>query len=87
MNNSISLTQRKLFNLFIAFSQELLSYKDIFTIKLSTLLHELNTNNIKYLKDQIKQLMSTVVDFNLLDKDKKSIWIASSLLASVAFKN
>jgi hypothetical protein len=87
MSNSISLMQRKLFNLFISYAQDYLKYKDIFTINLSNLLNEINSNNIKYLKEQIKELMSTVVDFNLLDKDKKTIWLASTLLSSVAFKN
>ena len=43
-----------------------------------------NSKNISYLKESLRQLMATVVEFNLLGKDKES-WSATTLLSSVEF--
>ena len=86
ISNKISLLQRKLFNFLIAFAYIDLKTKESFTIELNylKLIVGFNSKNLSYLKDAIKGLMATVVEFNLLSKDKDA-WSATTLLASVEF--
>lgn len=88
ISNKISLLQRKLFNFFIAHAYINLDKQESFDINISDLKSRLwfDSKNIWYLKESIKWLMSTIVDFNLLGKDKES-WSATTLLSSAEFKN
>lgn len=87
ISNKITLLQRKLFNFLIAHSYIYLNEKESFEIKISDLKYRLwfDSKNIEYLKESLKQLISTVVEFNLLWKDKDS-WSATALLSSVEFE-
>jgi len=60
---------------------------EVFEISLSSLKWRLGFNswNNKYLQESLKKLITTAVEFNLLNKDKED-WAASALLASVRFK-
>jgi len=88
ISNKITLLQRKLFNFFIAHAYSDLDKQETFEINLSDLKTRLwfDSKNIWYLKESIKWLMSTVVEFNLLWKEKE-VWSATSLLADVTFNN
>jgi len=88
ISNKISLLQRKLFNFFIAHAYIHLDKQESFDINIADLKSRLwfDSKNIWYLKESIKWLMSTIVDFNLLWKDKES-WSATTLLSSAEFKN
>ncbi len=68
ISNKISLLQRKLFNFLIGNAYLFLDKKDTFEIDLSDLRSRLgfNSNNGAYLKESLKLLISTVVEFNLL---------------------
>ena len=86
ISNQISLLQRKLFNYLVGHAYIDLGDKDIFEININALTANLwfNSNNHKYLKQSLKDLIAVVVEFNVLAKDKDP-WSASSLLASVEF--
>lgn len=86
ISNKISLLQRKLFNFLIAHAYIYLNEKDSFEINLNDLKTRLsyNSKNLAYLKESLMWLISTVVEFNLLWKDKDS-WSATALLSSVEF--
>jgi len=88
MWNTISLLQRKLFNYLVGHAYIFLDTQEIHDIKISSLKENLgfNSKNNDYLKESLKKLISTIVEFNLLWKDKEN-WSASSLLSSVEFKN
>lgn len=45
-----------------------------------------NSNNNDDLKEKLKELARTQVEWNILDKDKKNKWTASTLLADVSIK-
>lgn len=87
ISNKISLLQRKLFNFLISHAYIFLKEQDTFEIGLNDLKLVLwfNSKNTWYLKESLKQLISTVVEFNLLGKDKDS-WSATALLSSVEFE-
>ena len=87
ISNNITLLQRKLFNFLVGHAFVDLGDTEIFEIPLSSLKARLwfNSWNNKYLQESLKQLITTAVEFNLLNKDKED-WSASSLLASVRFK-
>ena len=86
ISNKISLLQRKIFNFLIAFAYVDLQTKESFSvdIKYLKLLVWFNSKNLSYLKESLRELLSTVVEFNLLWKDKES-WSATTLLSSVEF--
>ncbi len=87
ITNSISLLQRKIFNYLIASAYFHMDKKDIFTISINELKEIVwfNSKNILYLKESLKGIMATVVEFNILWKDKES-WSATTLLSSVEFE-
>ncbi len=88
ISNKISLLQRKIFNFLIAHAYSDLAKVDNYKIDIKYLksIVWFNSKNIIYLKESLKQLMSTVVEFNLLGKDKES-WSATTLLSSVEFSD
>ena len=87
ISNTISLLQRKILNFLIAFAYIDLKEQESFTIELKYLkvIVGFNSKNLSYLKEALKWLLATVVEFNLLWKDRDA-WSATTLLASVEFK-
>lgn len=85
-SGSISLQQRKMFSSLIknALRQDSLEPgRSSFEITISALSQDvdLNSNNTEYVKETINSLISTVVNWDYLTQDKRSIWKASGLLA------
>lgn len=85
-SGSISLQQRKMFSSLIknAIRQDSLETgRSSFEITISALSQDvdLNSNNTEYVKETINSLISTVVNWDYLTQDKRSIWKASGLLA------
>lgn len=89
ISNKISLLQRKAWNVLLANAYDDLPTKNRYQVSVIYLLEvlQIKTRNIKYLKEIIKDLMSVVVEFNLLDKDDKNEWHATTLLSYVVIKN
>ena len=61
--------------------------KEIFSVSVNDLKEIVwfNSKNILYLKESLRGIMATVVEFNILWKDKES-WSATTLLSSVEFE-
>jgi plasmid replication initiation protein len=89
ISNKISLLQRKTWNVLLANAYDELPIKDEYHVRMSDLLEilQVETRNDKHFKNIIIDLMSTVVEFNLLEKDNKNEWHATTLLSYVGIKN
>ena len=88
ISNNITLLQRKLFNFLVGHAFVYLQEQEIHNISISSLKNRLwfNSSNDKYLKESLRKLITTAVEFNLLWKDKEE-WEASSLISSVRFRS
>jgi plasmid replication initiation protein len=89
VKNSINLLQRRTWNVLLANAFNELRKKTIHKITIKNL-HEMlsfESKNDKYLKDAIEGLIACVVTWNVLGKDKKSGWAATSLLADAEVKD
>lgn len=86
ISNKISLLQRKIFNFLIAFAYVDLNKQESFTTDMKYLktIVGFDSKHMAYLKEALKELLSTVVEFNILWKDKDA-WSATALLSSVEF--
>ncbi|MBN2837189.1 MAG: replication initiation protein [Fusobacteriaceae bacterium] len=91
-DKSISLTQRKAYNIFLKYAQNLLKFEDykdnVFKIECS-LLHKnanINNKNLDYVyKEELENLMTTVVE--IVDKDNPKNWKAFTLLSYIEKKD
>ena len=88
ISNNISLLQRKLFNFLVGHAFVDIQTLEVHEISISSLKNRLwfNSSNNKYLQESLRKLITTAVDFNLLNKDKEE-WEASALLSSAVFKH
>ncbi len=92
MKNSISATQRKMYNalLFIAATQasenpEITEFKVRFAdLKMLSGLE--NETNYKFIKDSLRALKKFNIEYNILEKDKESEWGIFGLLSEVKIR-
>jgi hypothetical protein len=74
ISNALSLFERKLWNHLLAHA--FMSPKDssVFSVALATLKEKMgfDSKNIEYLKNALRNLVKTVVEFNILGKDKSN---------------
>lgn len=95
ISNTLSLFERKLYNTLLANAlkyrenESKIDFSNIFEIKISELKSKIwfSSHNIEYLKTALKNLVRTVVEFNILWKDKSNDWSATSLISSIEIKN
>lgn len=87
-SNSISLLERKVWNCLLANAYDKLINSEVHKISIKELADLLNysSNNYDYLKETLERLISTVVSWNILSKQKEE-WSATSLLASATIKD
>ena len=88
-SNSLSLLQRKITNalLYHAYQELMLKVEHEITIKQLCRLIGYQGNNHAAIKDALKELISTVIEWNLIDeKTGLENWTASSILASVSLE-
>jgi len=88
-SNSSSLLQRKISNalLYHAYKELLLKEEHEISVKQLCKLISYNGNNHAAIKDALKGLLSTVIEWNLVnDKTGQEDWTASSILASVSLQ-
>jgi len=83
IENKLSLTARKTYNVLLQNAYNLLSKQDEYTIPLRKIIKdiEIGQHNYQYVKDTFKALVETAVEWNILGKDKKDKWGISTLLA------
>src|SRR5665213_345220 len=86
-SNSLSLLQRKVTNalLYHAYKELMLKEEHEITIKQLCKLIAYQGNNHAVIKEALKELLSTVIEWNIVnDKTGHEDWTASSILASVS---
>ena len=92
IGNKIAAQQRKIYNALLHIGRESLSYDvhtELFSMKqidLKRLCGDASTNN-KQLQENLKGLMSTIVEFNILKENNKSKWHATTLLSEASIEN
>lgn len=76
--------ERQLWNVLYAKAYDHLSIQDVFEITEQDLLayFPYETRNIEHLKESLKQLTGTLVEYNILGKDKHNVWGCFTLLGS-----
>lgn len=88
-SNTLSLLQRKITNalLFHAYKELMLKEEHEITVKQLCRLIGYQGNNHAVIKDALKALISTVIEWNLIDdKTGNENWTASSIIASVSLE-
>ena len=97
--NKLTLLQRKICNILLFNALDRINEIEIHEISLKKLCSMVgfNSNDTKLIKESVKALISTVMEWNLLDDHKflnvdhypedAITWNASSLLAGVTIKN
>ncbi len=92
IGNKIAAQQRKIYNALLHIGRESLQYDkktDLFSMKqidLKRLCGDASTNN-KQLQENLKGLMSTIVEFNILKKNNRSKWHATTLLSEASIED
>lgn len=90
IDGNINLVQRKCWNILLANCFNDLGKKRNHTISVSDILlalGQVDSKNHTFIKTSLLSLVSTTVSWNVLGKDKKNIWVASSLLAGCEVKD
>lgn len=97
--NKLSLIQRKICNILLFNALDKINDQDTYEIPIKKLcsLVGYNSNDSKQIKDSVKVLISTVMEWNLLEDNKylnendyqeeDVVWNASSLLAGASIRN
>lgn len=91
-SNSLSLLQRKISNvlLYHAFDELLVQEEHSITIKTLCTMISYSSHDYDSIKKALRALISTIIEWNLLGENKErqeEDWNASSMLASVGFRN
>lgn len=88
ITNEVSAIQRRAWNALLGKAYSNLPNLDKHQITLSELIDTLgfDSKNEAYLKETLKALVKTTVEWNVLGKDKESDWGVSSLLADVRIR-
>jgi plasmid replication initiation protein len=88
VENSITLLQRRAWNVLLANAYDDLPTKDEYTVNVQELNDVLgyDSTNQQHLKDSLIALMTCVVEWNVLQKDGSEKWGATTLLASVGIE-
>lgn len=89
ISNEITLLQRRAWNYLLAHAYNDLASTDIFEIRVKDLAEALgyDSNDQEYIKDSLRALRDTRIEFNLLGKDNRKEWHMYSLLADAVIIN
>ncbi len=88
-SGDISLVQRKAYNVLLAHAYDDLPTKDEHRMPIADICRSLNfeSNNTKYLKDALRGLVKTNVEWNILGADRQQEWGVAAMLSEVRIKN
>lgn len=88
-DGDITLVQRKCYNVLLAHAYDELPTKTTHRIPISDLCRYLNfeSNNTQHIKDALRGLVNTIVEWNILGADRQQEWGAATLLSEVKIKN
>ncbi|MBT7809204.1 replication initiation protein [Candidatus Poribacteria bacterium] len=89
IENSISLLQRRAWNVLLANAYDNLGTREVHSIKVQHLVEVLGfqSKNERYLKDALKALAGCIVEWNILGKDGTKRWGVTALLAQAEIEN
>lgn len=89
IENSISLLQRRAWNVLLANAYDHLATREVHSIKVQHLIAVLGfeSKNERYLKDALKALAGCTVEWNILGKDGAKRWGVTALLAQAEIEN
>lgn len=89
IENSISLLQRRTWNVLLANAYDELTNREVHTIKVQDLMDVLGfeSKNERYLKDALKALTGCTVEWNLLGKDGTQRWGVTALIAQAEIES
>jgi hypothetical protein len=87
--NAITLLQRRAWNVLLANAYDDLPTEEVHSVGVKELASALGyaSRNEAHLKETLKDLMSTIVEWNVVGKDREQIWGAATLLAEVEIEN
>ena len=88
ISNNLSLLERKLFNVLLLNAYTNLQTKEIHVIDFKELSNNVGWSNVKSyneIKEALSVLNTTQIQWNILNKDKKNTWIATTVLSQVKF--
>lgn len=85
ITNTISLLQRKAWNVLLANAYDRLPKQDFFEVDISELIEVLkyDSKDVEYLKQNLETLMQSIVEWDVIGKKGNKTWKASVLLANV----
>lgn len=88
ISNRIGLTDRKIWNVLLQSAYDELPNEEshIISVEEMTRRTNLHTKNYEYLKERLRTLVNTSVEWNILGKDREEEWVISSLLADASLK-
>ena len=89
IQSKITHLQRRAWNVLLANAYNELPNKDIYQVSVAELAAKLgfDSKNDEYLKETLEVLVDCTVKWNLLNKDKKEVWVVAALLASAKIEN
>ena len=89
IQSKITHLQRRAWNVLLANAYNELPNKDIHQVSVAELAAKLgfDSKNDEYLKETLEVLVDCTVKWNLLNKDKKEVWVVAALLASAKIEN
>ena len=89
ISNKINLLERRSWNVLLANAFDDMKDKDIFKIPIKELANilEYDSNDKDYLKNILRKLNRTQIEWNILTKDKEKEWGVSTLLADARIIN
>jgi plasmid replication initiation protein len=89
MTNKVSLLQRRTWNILLANAFDELLEIEEHKIEVKQLINILNfgSKNEEHLRNSLKDLTTTAVEWNILRKDKSAIWGVTTLLSQVEIKD
>jgi hypothetical protein len=89
IENSISLLQRRAWNVLLANAYDHLATREVHAIKVQQLVEVLGfeSKNERYLKDALKALAGCTVEWNILGKDGTKRWGVTALLAQAEIED
>lgn len=90
-HSPLSMMQRKISNIFLGNALKTITDDKYHQIPLQMIMKEVGWDQAshanEYLKQTLRELASIKIEWNILDKDKKNRWVASSLLADISIAN
>lgn len=89
-SSALTLTQRKISNIFLENALKTISEDKDHMIPVKHLMEAIGWSDSSHVNDDLKEnlkgLARIQIEWNILEKDKKNKWVASTLLAHVAIK-